>query len=388
MKIQIPRENLRNLNRPQATYLVTTKNPKKQNLNLAPINIAFPISTDPLKFIVGIRSENDTAKNIKDTGSFSANLASNSLLHQTILSAYKLPREKSEIDFIDSMGFPIKLSNDNETFIEQSPLSYECKVDNNNQSVALEEKNGNRLISIAEVVSTNSNLSPEEAVASKILFYRGLGRFTNVKPLRLKDKTNPNPPQIQNIIVSRNKSGDLVAGVPYISFEITHNPPQFMIGLEKGSELLNTILSSKEISLSMITKNQLDKQILSENLKPINPTLILPSDVKGFKVPAIDEAPINYWCRLINNWEDQMITFKQNQNDICLLPFKVEHIFANKESINQLKKEGSFEIKSSIEPILKPINSPSIFTPEKNNYYAMTEDEYFKWFNNIIRTQN
>lgn len=388
-RVSLNADDLRHINRPQATFLVTSANPAGV-VNVAPYNIVIPIGDG--KVLIGPRSQNDTAQNIMNSGEFCCGLATRNLIRQVILSARRVHSGQSEIDLLRDEGVPLSLKPEGEfnpPGLQETTLRYWCNSGPRVEYTSMPEKHGKRILTIAETQysENDSGLNPTE-VATSALLYLGAGRFTtaellhdNSQELSTAAIKVPNIPQLHYVVTAEDRGKSTFIGIPTLVFEATHHPPAFFIGCHPSSELFGIIMESREFALSVTNRSMLDIGTINSD-GSIGDCELEKRKADKHKTVVPASAPITYWCRVAQQALDNCIKVS---DQMWLIAGYVHHISADVNAIEKVNLEGgSFvQLNPKTQPVMHDTEG-SIYSPSPNVVNAFASpNEYLKWLSTM-----
>jgi flavin reductase (DIM6/NTAB) family NADH-FMN oxidoreductase RutF len=116
---------------PRPVYLISTVSSAAVN-NVAPYSYVSPAATTPTSFVLSILrrddgSEKDTIINLRASGELVINAVTEPIVHAANACAESLPPHKSEFEFTGLTPTFLTLRTPH---VAQSPLRFECKVEN------------------------------------------------------------------------------------------------------------------------------------------------------------------------------------------------------------------------------------------------------------------
>ena len=116
---------------PRPVYLISTVSSTAVN-NVAPYSYVSPAATTPTSFVLSILrrddgSEKDTIINLRASGELVINAVTEPIVHAANACAESLPPHKSEFEFAGLTPIFLTLRTPH---VAQSPLRFECKVEN------------------------------------------------------------------------------------------------------------------------------------------------------------------------------------------------------------------------------------------------------------------
>ena len=263
----IAKPQLRHVNRPQATFLVTTLPTSNSNIgpsvNIAPFNLVIPLpQCKGFPVLLGVKKNCRTLAYFNAVGTATVNAVGLDALQIIEHSAARVSSSEEKWQRISKDPRDVlKLADSGYApTLQEDLFSFGLKVAREYSGFEIPEGAIGRKIAVGYVEWINPLSRSRDSAMQELMYYHGTGSFSNLelkgKPCASAEETDYlDIPRIQYVL-GLNDSCDFssVQRVP-VAFEIGHSPPAMLIGALRDTPLLQRLSCGLPLILSTVDAN-------------------------------------------------------------------------------------------------------------------------------------